>query len=124
MYSVYLIHQKHIFLFREDDTADQDNLHSDGFSPEAVDSNNAFGDDMLQMALKMATGELDEPAVDLEAALTPNTITATQAPSQPETAMDNDGMQYIIQTIYIIYTILITVFIVIYYYQLLFIIIN
>ncbi|XP_018312841.1 zinc finger MYM-type protein 3 isoform X3 [Mycetomoellerius zeteki] len=61
---------------------------SDGFSPEAVDSNNAFGDDMLQMALKMATGEIDEPAVDLEAALTPNTITATQAP--PENALDND----------------------------------
>ncbi|XP_070159800.1 zinc finger MYM-type protein 3 isoform X4 [Polyergus mexicanus] len=59
-------------------------------SPEAVDSNNAFGDDMLQMALKMATGELDEPAVDLEAALTPNTITATQAPPQPETTIDND----------------------------------
>ncbi|XP_029674737.1 zinc finger MYM-type protein 3 isoform X2 [Formica exsecta] len=75
---------------REDDTAGQDNLHSDGFSPEAVDSNNAFGDDMLQMALKMATGELDEPAVDLEAALTPNTITATQAPPQPETTIDND----------------------------------
>ncbi|XP_072746749.1 zinc finger MYM-type protein 3 isoform X2 [Anoplolepis gracilipes] len=75
---------------REGDTADQDNLHSDGFSPEAVDSNNAFGDDMLQMALKMATGELDEPAVDLEAALTPNTITATQAPSQSENTMDND----------------------------------
>ncbi|XP_018376806.1 PREDICTED: zinc finger MYM-type protein 3 isoform X2 [Trachymyrmex cornetzi] len=73
---------------REDDTADQDNLHSDGFSPEAVDSSNAFGDDMLQMALKMATGEIDEPAVDLEAALTPNTITATQAP--PENALDND----------------------------------
>lgn len=91
LYSVCLIHQKHIFLFREDDTADQDNLHSDGFSPEAVDSNNAFGDDMLQMALKMATGELDEPAVDLEAALTPNTITATQAPPQPENAVDNDG---------------------------------
>ncbi|KAL0115451.1 hypothetical protein PUN28_010765 [Cardiocondyla obscurior] len=75
---------------KEDDTADQDNLHSDGFSPEAVDSSNTFGDDMLQMALKMATGELDEPAVDLEAALTPNTITATQAPSQPENALDND----------------------------------
>ncbi|CAL1689295.1 unnamed protein product [Lasius platythorax] len=59
-------------------------------SPDAVDSNNAFGDDMLQMALKMATGELDEPAVDLEAALTPNTITATQAPPQPENTMDND----------------------------------
>lgn len=46
---------------------------------------------MLQMALKMATGELDEPAVDLEAALTPNTITATQAPAQPDTAIENDG---------------------------------
>ncbi|XP_025986741.2 zinc finger MYM-type protein 3 isoform X2 [Solenopsis invicta] len=75
---------------REDDTADQDNLHSDGFSPEAVDSSNTFGDDMLQMALKMATEELDEPAVDLEAALTPNTITATQAPPQPENTLDND----------------------------------
>ncbi|XP_032663864.1 zinc finger MYM-type protein 3 isoform X2 [Odontomachus brunneus] len=59
-------------------------------SPEAVDSSNTFGDDMLQMALKMATGELDEPAVDLEAALTPNTITATQPPSQAEATMDND----------------------------------
>lgn len=81
---------------RDGDTADQDNLHSAGFSPEAVDSSNTFGDDMLQMALKMATGELDEPAVDLEAALTPNTITATQAP-QPETTMDNDGMRYNIE---------------------------
>jgi len=89
--SVCLTHQKPTFLFREDDTADQDNLHSDGFSPEAVDSSNTFGDDMLQMALKMATGELDEPAVDLEAALTPNTITATQAPPQTESSMDNDS---------------------------------
>lgn len=32
---------------------------------------------MLQMALKMAT-ELDEPAVDLEGALTASTITASQ----------------------------------------------
>ncbi|XP_011350817.2 zinc finger MYM-type protein 3 isoform X3 [Ooceraea biroi] len=59
-------------------------------SPEAVDASNTFGDDMLQMALKMATGELDEPAVDLEAALTPNTITATQAPPPTESNMDND----------------------------------
>lgn len=91
LFLTYLTHQKHILLFREDDTADQGNLRSDGFSPEAVDSSNTFGDDMLQMALKMATGELDEPAVDLEAALTPNTITATQAPPQPENALDNDG---------------------------------
>lgn len=44
------------------------------------------------MALKMATGELDEPAVDLEAALTSNTITATQTPAQSETPIDNDGI--------------------------------
>lgn len=47
------------------------------FSPEPVDASNSFGDDMLQMALKMAS-ELDEPAVDLEGALTANTITASQ----------------------------------------------
>lgn len=46
----------------------------DSYSPEPVDASNTFGDDMLQMALKMAT-ELDEPAVDLEGALTANTIT-------------------------------------------------
>lgn len=49
----------------------------DSYSPEPVDANNTFGDDMLQMALKMAS-ELDEPAVDLEGALTANTITAPQ----------------------------------------------
>ncbi|OAD57671.1 Zinc finger MYM-type protein 3 [Eufriesea mexicana] len=75
---------------RDEDTGDRDHAHSGGFSPEGVDSSNTFGDDMLQMALKMATEELDEPAVDLEAALTPNTITATQAPTQPDTTMEND----------------------------------
>lgn len=57
-----------------DDTAGPE----DHYSPEPVDANNSFGDDMLQMALKMAT-ELDEPAVDLEGALTANTITAPQS---------------------------------------------
>lgn len=38
---------------------------------------------MLQMALKMAT-ELDEPAVDLEGALTANTITASQQQEQQQ----------------------------------------
>lgn len=55
---------------------------AESFSPEAVDTSNTFGDDMLQMALKMAT-ELDEPAVDLEGALTANTITASQNQETP-----------------------------------------
>ncbi|XP_031831357.2 zinc finger protein without children isoform X1 [Nomia melanderi] len=75
---------------RDEETGDRDQSHSGGFSPEGVDSSNTFGDDMLQMALKMATGELDEPAVDLEAALTPNTITATQTSTQSETTMESD----------------------------------
>ncbi|CAL7937189.1 unnamed protein product [Xylocopa violacea] len=75
---------------RDEDTGDREHAHSGSFSPEGVDSSNTFGDDMLQMALKMATGELDEPAVDLEAALTPNTITATQTSTQSDTTMEND----------------------------------
>lgn len=79
------------YFYRDEDTGDRDHSHSGAFSPEAVDSSNTFGDDMLQMALKMATGELDEPAVDLEAALTPNTITATQAQTQSDATIENDG---------------------------------
>ncbi|XP_044741704.1 zinc finger MYM-type protein 3-like isoform X2 [Chrysoperla carnea] len=63
----------------DSESEDDDNGGNEGdFSPEAVDTSNTFGDDMLQMALKMAT-ELDEPAVDLEGALTANTITASQS---------------------------------------------
>ena len=44
-------------------------------SVQQVDSNN-YGEDVLQMALKMATGEYDQPTtVDLESAMTANTIT-------------------------------------------------
>ncbi|XP_076641610.1 zinc finger protein without children isoform X2 [Halictus rubicundus] len=75
---------------RDEEAGDRNQSHGGGFSPEGVDSSNTFGDDMLQMALKMATGELDEPAVDLEAALTPNTITATQASTQSETTLETD----------------------------------
>lgn len=46
---------------------------------------------MFQMALKMATGELDEPAVDLEAALTPNTITPSHSQTQNDAPTENDG---------------------------------
>lgn len=51
------------------------------YSPEPMDSNTSFGDDMLQMALNMAT-DFEEPAVDLEGALTANTITAPQGQGQ------------------------------------------
>ncbi|XP_044576164.1 zinc finger MYM-type protein 4 isoform X2 [Cotesia glomerata] len=53
------------------DSADESTL-------ENTESSNTLGDEMLQEALKMTTGELEDAAVDLEAALTPNTITASQ----------------------------------------------
>lgn len=53
------------------------------FSPVAgMDGNNAFGEDMLQMALKMAT-EYEEQPVDLESAMTANTITPSSHPGMP-----------------------------------------
>lgn len=44
-----------------------------------MDGNTAFGEDMLQMALKMAT-EYEEQPVDLESAMTANTITPSSHP--------------------------------------------
>ncbi|GFG29920.1 hypothetical protein Cfor_09938 [Coptotermes formosanus] len=68
-----------------------------GFSPEAVDTSNTFGEDMLQMALKMAS-ELEEPAVDLEAALTPSTITAQSQTSMEQNDDDPEPVQVLPET--------------------------
>lgn len=38
-------------------------------------ANNSYGEEVLQMALKMATGEYGQPAVDLESAMTASEIT-------------------------------------------------
>lgn len=78
-----------------DSESDVDNTAGpeDSYSPEP-DASNTFGDDMLQMALKMAS-ELDEPAVDLEGALTANTITAPQggdSHGQDENVNDSQPM--------------------------------
>ncbi|XP_058807905.1 zinc finger MYM-type protein 3 isoform X2 [Phymastichus coffea] len=70
-----------------------DEPQADNYSPEGVDggvdSSNTFGEDMLQMALKMAD-ELEEPAVDLETALTSNTI-QTPARAQNEENAENNA---------------------------------
>ncbi|KAL7307212.1 hypothetical protein TKK_0000935 [Trichogramma kaykai] len=61
------------------------------YSAEVTDTSNTFGDDMIQMALKLATGEIEEePAVDLETALTPNTIQTPQRP-QNDDPSENDA---------------------------------
>ncbi|XP_014208591.1 zinc finger MYM-type protein 3 [Copidosoma floridanum] len=66
----------------------------DSYGPEEVDSSNAFGEDMLQIALKMATGELEESTVDLDTALTPSTIQSPPKPQNEETNnTENDAVQ-------------------------------
>ncbi|KAL4717074.1 hypothetical protein ACJJTC_016961 [Scirpophaga incertulas] len=67
---------------QSDSDTDDDN-GEETFSPVAgMDGNNAFGEDMLQMALKMATEYEDQP-VDLESAMTANTITPSSHPGMP-----------------------------------------
>lgn len=67
-----------------------DGTQGDSYSPEeGVDSSNTY--DMLQMALKIASGELEEPAVDLDTALTTNTI-QTPEKSQNDQVVDNNGL--------------------------------
>ncbi|CAG9567896.1 unnamed protein product [Danaus chrysippus] len=70
--------------------SDTEDENEEGFSPVAgMDGNNAFGEDVLQMALKMATEYEDQP-VDLESAMTANTITPSSHPGMP--GLEGEGM--------------------------------
>lgn len=71
---------------RESDSDSEDEIKPDpavvslqyNNSVQQVDvTNNSYGEDVLQMALKMATGDYDQPTstIDLESAVTANTIT-------------------------------------------------
>ncbi|CAH0731990.1 unnamed protein product, partial [Brenthis ino] len=68
---------------KDQSDSDTEDENEEGFSPVGgMDGNNAFGEDMLQMALKMATEYEDQP-VDLESAMTANTITPSSHPGMP-----------------------------------------
>ncbi|XP_055902230.1 zinc finger MYM-type protein 4 [Eupeodes corollae] len=57
-------------------------------------NNSSFGEDVLQMALKMASGEYEEPGVDLESAMTANTITnPPPGMIHPSHVQEDSGMQ-------------------------------
>ncbi|XP_055387777.1 zinc finger MYM-type protein 3 isoform X1 [Condylostylus longicornis] len=84
----------------ESDSDDEDEapgLPTENYNnDEIVTTNNAYGEDVLQMALKMAT-EYDEPAVDLESAMTASTITQPPPGTQPapeEMEEDDQSMLY------------------------------
>ncbi|XP_059051733.1 zinc finger MYM-type protein 4 isoform X2 [Achroia grisella] len=77
---------------KDQSDSDTDDDNEESFSPVAgMDGNNAFGEDMLQMALKMATEYEDQP-VDLESAMTANTITPSSHPGMP--GLEGEGMHH------------------------------
>ncbi|XP_077301201.1 zinc finger protein without children isoform X2 [Arctopsyche grandis] len=78
----------------ESDSESDEENGNDGFSPDTLDTgNNAFGEDMLQMAFKMATEYSDTP-VDLESAMTASTITPSSHPSLPTGLDENNPMHH------------------------------
>ncbi|XP_026735761.1 zinc finger MYM-type protein 3 isoform X3 [Trichoplusia ni] len=77
---------------KDQSDSDTDDDNEESFSPVAgMDGNNAFGEDMLQMALKMATEYEDQP-VDLESAMTANTITPSSHPGMP--GLEGESMHH------------------------------
>ncbi|KAM3961206.1 LOW QUALITY PROTEIN: zinc finger protein without children [Aphomia sociella] len=77
---------------KDQSDSDTDDDNEESFSPVAgIDGNNAFGEDMLQMALKMATEYEDQP-VDLESAMTANTITPSSHPGMP--GLEGESMHH------------------------------
>ncbi|XP_026332163.1 zinc finger MYM-type protein 4 isoform X2 [Hyposmocoma kahamanoa] len=77
---------------KDQSDSETEDENEEGFSPVGgMDGNNAFGEDMLQMALKMATEYEDQP-VDLESAMTANTITPSSHPGMP--GLEGEGMHH------------------------------
>ncbi|XP_050673906.1 zinc finger MYM-type protein 4 isoform X2 [Leptidea sinapis] len=77
---------------KDQSDSETDDENAEEFSPVAgMEGSNAFGEDMLQMALKMAT-EYEVQPVDLESAMTANTITPSSHPGMP--GLENEGMHH------------------------------
>ncbi|XP_029725121.2 zinc finger MYM-type protein 4 [Aedes albopictus] len=71
---------------KDDDDSDSDDAAADEqFNANTVSletNNTSFNEDLVQMALKMASNDFEEPAVDLESAMQANTIAQQQAAAQ------------------------------------------
>ncbi|EAT44309.1 AAEL004320-PA [Aedes aegypti] len=65
----------------DDDSDSDDNAADEAFNTNTVtmENNTSFNEDLVQMALKMASNDFEEPAVDLESAMQANTIAQQQA---------------------------------------------
>ncbi|XP_055544022.1 zinc finger MYM-type protein 4 [Wyeomyia smithii] len=70
----------------EEDTGDQ---YATGTADHGMENNTSFNEDLVQIALKMASNDFEDPPVDLESAMQANTI----APQPPSHHGYDDGSQ-------------------------------
>ena len=76
---------------KKDDT---DSDSGDDNEDNYIENNVPFNEDLVQMALKMASNDFDEPAVDLESAMTANTIHPQQQPHHHMIGGDDQAMHH------------------------------
>ncbi|XP_058825360.1 zinc finger MYM-type protein 4 isoform X2 [Topomyia yanbarensis] len=78
---------------KDDSDSDSDDEAPDQYTATATDhgieNNTSFNEDLVQMALKMASNDFEDPPVDLESAMQANTI----APQPPTHHGYDDGSQ-------------------------------
>lgn len=67
---------------KDDSDSDSDDAAEDQFTTAAatdgIENNTSFNEDLVQMALKMASNDFEDPPVDLESAMQANTIAPQQ----------------------------------------------
>lgn len=79
----------------DDDSDSDDNAADETFNTNSVamENNTSFNEDLVQMALKMASNDFEEPAVDLESAMQANTIAQQQAAAAAHHGYDDGSNQ-------------------------------
>jgi zinc finger MYM-type protein 2/3/4 len=75
----------------DEDSSDEDEGIQDTNQYNDTIASNTFNEDLVQMALKMASNDYEEPAVDLESAMQANTINQSQ---MMDNSMDPQTLQH------------------------------
>ncbi|XP_055635361.1 zinc finger MYM-type protein 4 [Toxorhynchites rutilus septentrionalis] len=82
---------------KDDSDSDSDDAGEDQYTTTAatdgIENNTTFNEDLVQMALKMASNDFEDPPVDLESAMQANTIAQQQAAAAHHGYTHDDGSQ-------------------------------
>jgi zinc finger MYM-type protein 2/3/4 len=63
---------------KEDEHSDEEVIETTNHYNDGIENNTSFNEDLVQMALKMASNDYEEPVVDLESAMHTSTINQSQ----------------------------------------------